>query len=169
MNAAQNLIKTARRTFTLKDLIHHEKYQYKNLIEMISEYPNHGVGFRIAKIYWPENQWIQVLRVDLETNRIGKVFGKKYVEGTLASDNLLDVQHTTTRGLWRYDLGDSMCILDKDVIYTISDLEKHYKTVKQRSFKRPADLRKNMVFTPPGADPIENTNYSANYFKAVAK
>ncbi len=158
MNAAQNLVKSARRVFTLKDLIHHEKYQYKNLIEMLSEYPNHGVGFRISKIHWPENHWIHVLKVELDTNRLGRVYGKKYVDGLLSSDKLLNVEHTSTRGLWRYDLGDAMSIIDESLVYTLSDLEKHYKTVRQRGWKRPEDLRKNMKWTPPKHDPIENNN-----------
>lgn len=160
MNAAQNLVKTARKTFTLRDLTHHEKYKYKSLIEMVAEYPNHGVGFRISKIFWPENHYIHIMRVELTTNRIGKIYGKKYIDGRLAEDQVVEVDGVTTRGLWRYDLGDAMCILDQGLVYTLSDLEKHFRTVRQRNWKRPADLRKNMDWIPPAdaIEPIENEN-----------
>ena len=154
------MVKTARKTFTLKDLIHHEKYQYKNLIEMMTEYPNIGVGFRIAKVHWPENYYIKVLKVDLETNRQGKVFGKVYKDGVLASHRLVEVDQTSMRGLWRYDLGDSIAYLGEGFIYDLEDLKKHFNTVRQVGWKRPSDLRKNMKFEiPEGAsDPVPNKN-----------
>lgn len=160
MKAAQNLMKGARKHFNLQDLIRHEKLQHKNLVEMISEYPNNGIGFRISKIYWPENHYIKIFKVDLETNRSGRVFGRKYENGVAASDKIFEVEQTTTRGLWRYDLGDSFHQTDNGLIYTLEDLKKHYDTVRQRNWKRPSDLRKNMDWTPPeGAkEPLENRN-----------
>lgn len=161
MNAVKNLVKSARKNFTLEDLIRHEKKRHKNLIEMLSEYPNHGVGFRISKMYWPENHYIKVMRVELETNRLGKVYGKKFVGGTAASDKVFEVDKTTTRGLWNYDLGDSFYISDTGMTYTLEDFKKHYDScVSKREPKRPKDMRKNMKWTPPeGAiEPIENRN-----------
>lgn len=160
MKAAQNLLKSARKNFTLQDLIRHEKLRDKNLIEMISEYPNNGIGFRISKIYWPENHYIKIFKVDLETNRVGKVYGRKYVEGVAITDKIYEIERSSTRGLWRYDLGDSFHQTDNGLIYSIEDLKQHFDTVKQRPWKRPADLRKNMDWTPPEGtiEPIENTN-----------
>ena len=153
-------MKSARKHFTLQDLIRHEKIRNKNLIEMISEYPNKGVGFRISKIYWPENHYIKIFKVELDTNRIGKVYGRKYVEGVAVTDKIYEVDRASTRGLWRYDLGDSFHQTDNGLIYTIEDLKKHFDTVPQRPWKRPADLRKNMDWTPPedAVEPYENEN-----------
>jgi len=163
MQAAQNLLKTARKTYTLKDLIHHEKYQYKNLMEMLLEYPSNGVGFRIAKKYWPEGHYVKVLQVTPTSNRLGKVYGMKYVDGKPVSKKMFEVDRTTTRGLWRYDLGDSMADLGNGLVYTLADFENHYKTVKQVGWKRPADLRKNMNWELPEGktDPVENRNINS--------
>lgn len=160
MKAAQNLMQGARKHFTLQDLIKHEKLKYKNLVEMISEYPNNGIGFRISKIYWPENHYIKIFKVDLETNRSGKVYGRKYIDGVATSDRVFEVDRASTRGLWRYDLGDAFHQADNGLIYTFQDFKKHYDTVFQRPWKRPADLRKNMQWTSPegGLDPVENEN-----------
>lgn len=160
MRAAQNLAKSARKQFTLQDLIRHEKLKHKNLVEMISEYPNQGMGFRISKIYWPENHYIKIFKVDLETNRVGKVYGRKYVDGVAVTDKIFEVDRTSTRGLWRYDLGDSYYQTDNGLVYGLEDFKKHFETVPQRSWKRAADLRKNMNWTTPEGEiePIENDN-----------
>ena len=160
MIAAQNLVKSSRKVFTLKDLIHHCDYKKKNLIEMISEYPNLGVGFRIAKIHWPEDYYVKVFRVDLATNRLGKVFGKVYRNGILESEDLVEMDETSARGLWRYDLGDSICYMGEGFIYTLEDLNKHYQKVEQQPWNRPAMLRRNMDWSPPeGAiEPVVNRN-----------
>jgi hypothetical protein len=162
MKAAQNLAKSARKHFTLQDLIRHEKIKHKNLVEMLSEYPNQGVGFRIAKVYWPENHYVKVFKVEFDTNRSGKVYGRKYVDGVASSDKIFEVDRTTSRGLWRYDLGDSFHQTDNGLIYSLEDLNKHFVTVSQRPWKRPADLRVNMQWTAPeGAqEPLENENAS---------
>lgn len=160
MLAAQNLLKAARKTFTLQDLIRHEKFRYKSLVEMLSEYPHHGIGFRISKMYWPENHYIKVFQVELETNRVGKVYGRKFVDGVPVGDKIFEVDRVGTRGLWRYDLGDSFHVADNGMVYTLKDFKRHYDTVKQRQPKRPADMRVNMVWESPKSehDPIENDN-----------
>jgi hypothetical protein len=163
MKAATNLVKGARKSFTLTDLVKQEKFAYSNLIEAIHIYPNHGVGFRIAKVHWPENQYIHVTKVDLESNRLGRVFGKIYKDGKLLSENLIDVDGTSTRGLWRYDLGDAFCQLDNGLTYTLQDLEKQFGKVRQRGWKRPESLRKNMKWTPP--EEAANTTFNKNLLK----
>lgn len=160
MQAAQNLLKTARKSFTLQDLIRHEGFRYKNLVEMLAEYPHKGVGFRVSKIYWPENHYIKVFRADLETNRVGKIYGRKYIEGAPVNDRIFEVDRASTRGLWRYDLGDSFHVADNGMVYTISDFKKHFSTVVQRKPKRPEDMRKNIAWEAPKSDhePVENEN-----------
>ena len=160
MKAAQNLVKGARKNFALADLIKHEKTKYKNLIEMITEYPNNGIGFRISKIYWPENHYIKIFKVDLVTNRIGKVYGRKFIDGVVESDEIIEVERTSSRGLWRYDIGDSFHQTDNGLVYTLEDMKRHFDTVIQTKWKRPVDLRKNMDWTPPEGvqEPFENDN-----------
>ena len=159
-SAAQKLLAGSRRTFVLKDLIGYESKQYKSLLEEVSLYPNQGVGFRIAKIYWPENHYVKILHVEYENNKIARIFGRKYANGAPEHDSIVQVDRVTTRGLWKYDIADAFCDLGNGLIYTNKDFEAYFKTVRQRKYKRPSDLRKNMKWSPPeGAiEPIVNDN-----------
>lgn len=48
------------RTYSFNDLIAVIRLPYKNLPEMLGQYPNNGVGFKIWRKTWPENKYIIV-------------------------------------------------------------------------------------------------------------
>ncbi len=53
------------RKFTLQEVTKHKDIGAKNLIELISKYPGHGVGFKVRHKDWPEHTFYHVKRVDL--------------------------------------------------------------------------------------------------------
>ena len=158
MNAAKNLVKNARKTYTLKDLIVADRIKEKNLMEMLAEYPNKGVGFKISKFYWPDGHYVKIGHVQFHTNRTGKVWGKKYIGGQPETGEVEEVERVSTRGLWRYELGDGFYTGLGGVMYTLNDFEKHYNTVSQRKRKGVEEMRKNMNWQAPEGEPYENAN-----------
>jgi hypothetical protein len=109
MNPAQNLLSRLNKTFTLKDLTFKKKFSADsaNLIEKLTMYPSNGVGFRVRKIDWKDNKYIEVLQVKLKNNRQGKVYGVEYLNGEIISDGPFELDGVTTRGLYNYELGTS--------------------------------------------------------------
>ena len=92
--------------FTLQEITKHKTEKYKNLIEMISRYPNYGVGFKVYRKWWPQNMFYHVRKVDLYSPRHGKVWGIKYINNELAGNKVEIVNEVLKRGMWQYSLYD---------------------------------------------------------------
>jgi hypothetical protein len=128
MNPAQNLISRLNRSFTLKDLIFKKKFTAKdsNLMEKLTMYPSNGVGFRIRKIDWRDNRYIEVVSVKPLNNRQGTVHGIEYLDGEIVSDGPIEVEGVSTRGMYNYELGTSYAETSTGLTYTVADMDKYY-------------------------------------------
>lgn len=149
MNPAYNLITRLNRNFTLKDLLAKKKYNNNtsNLMEKLTMYPSNGVGFRVRKIHWKDNRYIEVLQVDAKSNKEGRIYGLEYVDGEIVSDGPFELEGVSTRGLYNYELGTSYAELDNGLVYTVADMEEYYHSQPQRTPIYSEDLRVNMEDT----------------------
>lgn len=146
MNPAQNLISRLNRSFTLKDIIFKKKFNAdnSNLIEKITMYPSNGVGFRVRKIDWKDNRYIEIVQVEVKNNREGRVFGIEYKNGEIVSQGPFELEGVSTRGLYNYELGTSYAQTSNGLTYTVADMETYYNSKPQRESIYPEDLRVNM-------------------------
>lgn len=146
MNPAHNLIKRLSKKFTLKDVIHKSKFQrtQSNLFENISMYPSNGVGFHIRKVTWKQSRYMKIVKVDLQSNRRGRVWGIEFKDGKQLSLVPEEITTATTRGLWIYELGDSYAELDNGLIYGVNDMVEFYEVEGQREEIPIESLRANM-------------------------
>ena len=51
--------------FTLQEITRHKDLGPKNLIELISKYPGHGLGFKVRHKDWPEDTFYHIKKVKL--------------------------------------------------------------------------------------------------------
>lgn len=66
----KELYKKVMKTFTLKELTKQKDIRYgKNLVELLSRYPGHGIGFKIRDTQWPEDEFVHVTKVNLFVSR----------------------------------------------------------------------------------------------------
>ncbi len=79
--ARRLLYEKAIKKFTLQDITKHKSLRQKNLIEMLSGYPNHGIGFKVQHKYWPADQFYHVRNIQFFAPRFGRVFGILYKNG----------------------------------------------------------------------------------------
>lgn len=63
--ARRLLYEKAIKKFTLQEVTHQHKFSNKNLIEMISRYPGHGVNFKVFHKWWPAHTFFHVKNVNL--------------------------------------------------------------------------------------------------------
>ncbi|TNV74023.1 hypothetical protein FGO68_gene8606 [Halteria grandinella] len=92
--------------FTLQDITKHKTLRQKNLVEMLTGYPNHGVGFKVYNKHWPQGSFYHVKQVDLNAPRYGSLYGVYYQDGQIAGNKIEKVAQVLKRGLWSYDLKD---------------------------------------------------------------
>lgn len=65
--ARKKLFEKAMKKFAMGDLVKHHTIGsgQKNLIELISRYPNFGNGFRVFKKTWPADSFYEIKNVHL--------------------------------------------------------------------------------------------------------
>ena len=65
--ARKALFQRAIRKYTLAEVVKHRSYGagQRSLIELISRYPGHGVGFKVFKKTWPEGSFWHVRHVEM--------------------------------------------------------------------------------------------------------
>ena len=56
------MFKNALRTYTAKDVLIHKRAHAGNVPEMLSLFPNKGVGFRVMKKHWKEGKYYEIKR-----------------------------------------------------------------------------------------------------------
>lgn len=58
--ARRLLYEKAIKKFTLEGVTKHRLYKHKNLVEMLSRYPGHGVGAKVTRKWWPQGTFFHV-------------------------------------------------------------------------------------------------------------
>ena len=73
--ARKKLFEKAIKRFTINDLVKHQAIGsgQKNLVELISRYPNFGQGFKVYKKTWPENCYYKLTNVHLFVSTLVRV------------------------------------------------------------------------------------------------
>lgn len=105
--ARRLLYEKAIKKFTLQDITKHKSLRQKNLMEMLSGYPSHGVGFKVSNKLWPQGSFYHVKQVELYAPRYGRILGVLYQNNQIAGNKIERVDQILKRGLWQYDLSDS--------------------------------------------------------------
>ena len=63
--ARRLLYEKAIKKFTMQDIIKHHNAPYKNLVQMLSQYPNNGEGFKVWAKWWEPGTFFHVKEVKL--------------------------------------------------------------------------------------------------------
>ena len=71
--ARRLLYDKAIKKFALQEVTKHRTIQHKNLVEMMTRYPGHGVGFKVYRKWWPANMFFHVKQVELYSARYGSI------------------------------------------------------------------------------------------------
>ena len=72
-----SLIKRALQKYPVPETLT-SKPGERNLIELLSRFPNKGVGMKVYRKTWPENCYWHIYYNKLTSEKSGKVFGIKY-------------------------------------------------------------------------------------------
>jgi hypothetical protein len=70
--ARKKLFEKVIKSFEMKQLIRHQTIGsgQKNLIELISRYPGHGLGFKVHRKTWPEDSYWLIKDVHLFVSKV---------------------------------------------------------------------------------------------------
>lgn len=49
--------------YTFEELIHHRSFKIKNLVELLSRYPSHGMRFKVWRKTWPEGYYYEIRKI----------------------------------------------------------------------------------------------------------
>lgn len=133
------------KSFTIESISKYIHKKMKNLPEMLSSFPNLGLGF---KVYEGRNKkkFYIVEKVNFEDNRHGKIYGIEYNNDERSSKIDL-IKNANIRGRWNYEVNNLDCKTDNDLTYNVGYTERMI-TAKMDMFKK----RENFL------NKIENKN-----------
>lgn len=134
------LFKNALKTYTAKDVLTHKRAHALNVPEMLSLYPNHGVGFIIRKKDWVKGIHYEVRRAVykvlaslIQSHRSATFYGIKSSIDYSRTSKVRQayphrIQGLSKRGIWTYELGSFESFKnDNGVVYTRADYEAFLK------------------------------------------
>lgn len=124
--ARRLLYEKAIKKFTLADVTKHRTIKNKNLIEMLTRYPGYGVGYKVARKWWPQGQYFHVKNVELYSARYGKLWGILYRDNKIAGNKIEPIDGVLKRGMWNYELVDASkteqeVTLDNGVVFNLGE------------------------------------------------
>ena len=76
----------------------------RNLVELIARFPQNGKGMRVFRKSWPEDSYWQVWKVQMTSEKAGRVYGVRYWKGELLSSKIDKINGASKRGIWQYDI-----------------------------------------------------------------
>lgn len=117
-------LRNVKKTFTLEDLIAPTNPKGRNLLEVVSQYPNKGINFKVRLPHWPVGKYYVLKKVEL--GRKEKIFGYLYENFSKKSYSLVEVQEAKTEYNWEYELGKGSVTLDNGVSYTRKCMMPYY-------------------------------------------
>ena len=91
--------RTAMRKFPLADSVKAKPGQL-SLTEMITRYPNKGVGMKVWRKTWPANSYWQVMHAEHRPQKNTKLYGVLYWDGELKSGAMDKIRGASKRGCW---------------------------------------------------------------------
>ena len=135
--ARKKLFQKAIRTFEFQNLVRHQTIGsgQKNLVELISRYPQHGNGFKVYKKTWPEDSYWQLKDVQMlvsltnfaqnfnrtctpffdvliallfQNGRNARLYGVQFWKGKMISKKVEQVPGVLKRGMWQYTVDENM-------------------------------------------------------------
>ncbi|KAM3145406.1 hypothetical protein pb186bvf_002450 [Paramecium bursaria] len=120
---AEALLNKASKTYKFEDLIRFGKNPYKNLPEILGQYPNQGVGFKIWRKTWPSWKYIIVKEAEYKSLRNAKFFGVEYIKDKPQSPQPIKIRNGSKRGVWRFDVNGATAFTDNGLKYTTEELQ----------------------------------------------
>ncbi|CAK84676.1 unnamed protein product (macronuclear) [Paramecium tetraurelia] len=133
--AAEEMLSKAIRTYTFNDLIVIGRHPYKSLPEMLAQYPNNGVGFKVWRKTWPENKFIIITEAHFKGLRNGKFFGIQYYNGRPLTPQPIKIRNCSKRGTWKYDTNNTSGVSTNGVYFSADDLKEYSKLHQNREQK----------------------------------
>ena len=106
------------RRYTLKDAIKHTRYGYKNLAELLSRYPSHGMRFKVYHKTWSPGVYFEVRKVIMKSPNNAKIYGVKYWNGGRA-EQVERIGSIYKRGYWNYEIQPYVHRAENGMLYDV--------------------------------------------------
>ena len=104
-----SLIKRALQKYPVPETLT-SKPGERNLIELLSRFPNKGVGMKVYRKTWPENCYWHIYYNKLTSEKSGKVFGIKYWNDEMQDKKIAKIPGAMKRGIWQFDMNDTITL-----------------------------------------------------------
>lgn len=120
-DTAQKVIILAKR-FTIDKVTSFQHRGLKNLPELLSLFPNYGLGFKVFMKGNKENYFL-IDKVNIINNRHADFFGLKYSSNLLDANKIEKLRNTLKQGIWNYCVMPGKCLTDNGIEYDIKKTE----------------------------------------------
>ena len=122
------------KTYTVDTLTKYMHRNLKSLPEIISSFPNHGLGFKVFTGYKKDKYYI-IEKVKFDDNRNGKIYGIEYNKDERSNKEEL-IKNAYLKGRWNYEVNNLDCVTDNGQLYNIGYIEKMILIKKDMLAKR---------------------------------
>jgi hypothetical protein len=119
--AVTKIVTPAVRRFTIDGVSKYSFKGVKTLIELMSLFPNYGMGFRIWR-KTNKNEYFILDKINIKNNRNAELFGIPHKDG-VPSNKIEKIRSTQQDIGWNYEPLTTKCYTDNGVEYDIKRME----------------------------------------------
>jgi hypothetical protein len=120
--------------FTIETVSKYATKGVKNLVEMLSLFPNQGIGFKIFNQVNKTDYYI-VDNVNFKDNRHAKIFGIFHKNGIMGK-KVEQIKNTLKTNRWKFEPTTEKCYTDNGIEYDIARTEALIEEKKKLLAKR---------------------------------
>lgn len=122
-DATKKVAVVAAKRFTFDKLVNFQNKGLRNLPELLSLFPNYGVGFKVFYKSDREKENFIIDKVNPINNRHADFYGLKHNADGLAGNKIEKIKNTLKRGIWNFTIQPGKFVTDNGVEFDIKKTE----------------------------------------------
>lgn len=109
--------------FTLDKVINFQHKAIRNLPELLSLYPNYGLGFKVFLKHDANKTYYFIDKVNPLNNRHADFYGIKYTKNGVEGNKNERIRNTLKKGIWNFTVTPGKCVTENGMEYDIKNIE----------------------------------------------
>jgi len=122
-DAAKKVAVVAAKRFTLDKVVAYQHKGIRNLPELLSLYPNYGLGFKVFYKNDKDKSYYYIDKVNPINNRHADFYGLHYTNNGVAGNRIEKIKNTLKKGIWNFSITPGIFVTDNGVEYDIKKTE----------------------------------------------
>ena len=122
-STAKKVAVVLAKRFTFDKIVNFQHKGIRNLPELLSLFPNYGLGFKVFFKSDNEKEQYIIDKVNPINHRHADFYGLKYNSNTLVGNKIEKLKNTLKKGIWNFTIQPGKFVTDNGVEYDIKKTE----------------------------------------------